>query len=401
MTLKALVVPMMVLVPALLVPARALAQDELGLDFSEAKTPPEFRPAIAFVGVTPEQAEEPLAVRAKLLEAELFKLIGESERFSVVKAPVDVAGVSTTARKCLDFACLEALAEKLGVHRVIICTLAKSGPGTVLSINGFDPTLPAVLPATVESGEKAEKAAMGGFAGLAGKSQAQRDKDFLAKVRGPFNEMVKHVSTPLGKISVDVIEQGAVTWWKNKELGTGSFEKALPVGNYEIEVRSDSYQSFNATVAVESMKKAEVKVTLIAKPVERPVEPIVAVVPEVPVYKRPGVYVALAGAIMVGVGLAFGGMAKSTENRAVDGDHDGVIDVTRSQAQSAKTQALLANILVPIGACVFAAGALWAFVVPLVFTKSTGPTGPTGPSSPGDPAEGSGFGMAAVFGGKF
>lgn len=398
--LKAQVGP--ILAVMVLVPFAASAQDELGLDFSEAKTPPEFRPAIAFVGVTPEQAEEPIAVRAKLIEAELLKLLNESERFSAVKAPVDVAGVSTTARKCLDFACLEALAEKLGVHRIIICTLAKSGPATVLSINGFDPTLPAVLPATVESGEKAEKAAMGGFAGIAGKTQAQRDKEFLAKVRGPFSEMVKQLATPLGKLSIDVIEQSAVTWWKNKELGTGSFEKAMPVGTYEIEVRSSEYQPFNTTVAVEPMKKAEVKVTLVAKPVERAAPQVVEVVPEVPIYKRPGVYVAVAGIAMVAVGLAFGGMAKSTESRAVDmNPRDGLIDITRSQAQQAKTNALLANILVPIGACVFAAGALWAFVVPLVFTKSTGPAAPTGPTGPGDPAEGSGFGLAATFGGKF
>ncbi|MBL8957225.1 MAG: PEGA domain-containing protein [Myxococcaceae bacterium] len=396
MTLKTLAVFTLVFMPL-----GALAQDELGLDFSEAKTPAEFRPAIAFVGVTPEQAEEPLAVRAKLIEAELLKSLNESERFGTVKAPVDVAGVSTTARKCHDFACLEALAEKLGVHRIVYCTLAKAGPGTVLSINGFDPTLPAVLPATVESGEKAEKAAMGGFAGIAGKSQAQRDKEFLAKVRGPFAEMLKHIATPLGKMAVDVIEQNAVTTWKNRELGTGSFEKALPVGSYEITVRTDGYEEFATTVTIEPLKKAEVKVTLVAKSIERPPEPVVATEPETPLYQRPGVYVALAGAVLVGVGLAMGAMAKSTENRAVDGDLDGRIDITRAQANGARTQALLANVLVPLGACVFAAGALWAFVVPLVFNKSVAPKAPTGPGSPGDPAEGSGFGAAAMFGGSF
>src|SRR3954470_14114811 len=101
-----------VMVFSLGLPFGAYAQDELGLDFSEAKTPPEFRPSVAFLGVTPDQAEEPLAARAKLLEAELIKALNESERFDTVKTPLDAAKISTSARKCLDFACLETLAEK-------------------------------------------------------------------------------------------------------------------------------------------------------------------------------------------------------------------------------------------------------------------------------------------------
>src|SRR6185436_12068299 len=145
--------------------------------------------------------------------------------------------------------CLEALAEKLGVNRIITCTLAKAGPGTVLTINGFDPTLPAVLPAQVESAEKDEKAKIGGFAGIKGKTQAERDKEFLAKVRGPFSEMMKNIATPLGKIAVDVIEQKAVTKVKGKELGTGSFEKTMPVGNYDVEVNAgEEYETYTQTV---------------------------------------------------------------------------------------------------------------------------------------------------------
>lgn len=388
------------LAAVLSLPLAASAQDELGLDFSEEKTPVEFRPSIAFIGVTPDQAEEPLAARAKMLEAELFKLIGESERFAAVKSPLEAAAVSTTARKCVDFACLETLAEKLGVQRIITASLAKSGPGTVLTILGFDPTLPAVLPMSVESGEKQEKAQLGGFAGIAGKSQAQRDKEFLGKTKGPFNEMLKKIATPLGKLVVDVIEQKAVTRVRGKELGSGSFEKAMPVGSYEVEVTSDDYQPFSTTVTIEPMKKAEVKVSLVAKPVERAPVEVVTSEPAPVFYKRPGLYMVLVGAVVMGLGFMFGGMAKSTENRAKDADLDGYIDITRSQAQTARTQATMANILVPAGAVLMAAGAVWAFVIPLIPMKSGGqapaPSGPT----PGDP-EGSGFGFSAAVGGTF
>lgn len=382
---------------ALLAPALASAQ-ELGLDLSEELTPAEYRPSVAFIGVTPDAAEEPLAARAKLLEAELMKMLTESQRFNTVKSPLEAAQVTTTARKCTDYACLEALAEKMGVHRIIFAALSKSGPATVLSISGFDPTLPAVLPMQVESGEKAEKAAMGGFSGLAGKSQAQRDKEFLAKVKSPFNEMMKNIATPLGKLVVDVIEQKAVTRLKGKELGTGSFEKALPVGNYELETTSDEYLPFTATVAVEPAKKTEVKVALVAKEIERVVVPVAKVEPAPVFYKRPGLYVTLAGAILMGIGFGLGGMAKSIENRAVDADHDGAIDITRAQASSARTSALLANILVATGAVAFAAGLVWFFIVPNF--SSSKPAGPSGPS-PSDPAEGSGFGFSAGMGGVF
>ncbi|MBK7858867.1 MAG: PEGA domain-containing protein [Archangiaceae bacterium] len=388
------------LVFTLCLPLAAKAQEEMGLDFSEAKTPPQFRPSVAFIGVTPDQAEEPLAARAKLLEAELLKLIKESESFGTVKTPLEAAQVSTTARKCLDFACLEALAEKLGVHRIVTCSLAKAGPGTVLTINGFDPTFNAVLPSSVESNDKQEKAKIGGFAGIAGKSQGDRDRDFVNKVRGPFNELLKKVATPLGTLSVDVIEQAAVTRLRGKELGTGSFEKALPAGNYELEVSMAEYQTFTTSVTVEPMKVAEVKVTLVARPVERVVEQVTEAPPAPEFYKRPGLYVALVGAVLMGVGFTFGGMAKSTENRAVDADHNGIIDITRTQANTARTQALLANVFVSVGAVAFAAGAIWAFIIPLIPTRAARAPAPATPA-PGDPAEGSGFGFAVGAGGTF
>jgi hypothetical protein len=375
----------------------ASAQD-LGLDLSEAKTPPEFRPSIGFIGVTPAEADAMLSARAKLLEAELFKAIGEAENFGVMKTPTDAAGVSTEARKCQDFACLDGLAEKMGVQRLVGATLRKEGPGTVLAFYGFDPALPAVLPAQVESDEKQDKAKMGGFAGLAGKTQQQRDKEFLIKAKPVFNEMLKALSTPLGKLSVDVIEAKAVTRWKGKDVGVGSFEKTLPAGAYELEVSADGYTPFNSTAKVEPMKTAQVKVTLIAKAVERPVAVVEHVEEGNPIYKRPGVFLAVAGVIAMAVGFGLGANAKSIEGRAVPGA-DGILPITRAQAHAATTDALLANILVPIGAAALAGGVVWAFVVPLFAKKPAAP--PSGPAAPSEGGEGSGFGATFGFGARF
>jgi hypothetical protein len=371
-----------------LVPTLAAGQD-FGIDLSEEKTPPEFRPSIAFVGVTPAEADEQLAGRARLLEAELLKSLADTEDFATVKQPVDVAGISATARKCLEPACLNELADKLQVHRVITATLSRAGPGTVLQISGFDPTLPAVLPASIESGEKQDKAAIGGFAGIAGKSQAQRDKEFITKARPVFVEMVKKLKTPLGKLGVDVIEPQAITRVKGKDLGTGTFEKALPAATYELEVTCEGYLPFTSTVTVEPMKKADVKVTLVAKPIDPSTRPMAQVRETgTPFYKRPGLFMAIGGAALVGLGFMFGAMAKGVENRAVDDDGDGVLDITRAEANGARTNAVLANVFVPLGGAMMVGGLIWFFVTPSV----KGTVAPAGPALPSDEQEGAGFG---------
>ena len=376
---------------ATLLALHASAQD-LGLDLSEAKTPLEFRPSILFIGITPSEADAMLSARARLLESELLASIAATEEFSVVKTPSDAAQVTTDARKCLDFACLEGLAEKLGVNRIVSGALSKQGPGTVVVFSGFDATFPAVLPAQVESNDKQDKAALGGFAGIAGKSQLQRDKEFVAKAKPVFNELLKALATPLGKISVDVIEQKAVTRVKGKELGTGNFEKAVPAGAYELETMADGFLTFSTTVHVEPMKVSQVAVSLVAKEVIRPVVEVKPVDDSNAVYRRPGTYLAAAGLIAMCVGFGMGAMASSIEGNAIDRNHDGIVDITRAQAKSAPTYALLASVLIPVGAALLGVGGVWAFVLPVFFRKPT-------PAAPAlTPSEGEGSGFGATFG---
>ncbi len=382
---------------AALLASSALAQD-MGLDLSEAKTPAEFKPSIGFIGVTPAELDSGLSGRAKLLEPELLNALVATEQFSVVKTPVAAAEVSADARKCFDFACLDALAQKMGVDRLVTATLAKAGPGTVLMIYGFDSTLPSVLPASVESQEKNEKAAMGGFSGLAGKSQAQRDKDFIIRAKPVFNELVKSLETPLGKISIDVIDQKAVTTIRGKEVGVGNFEKAYAAGSYDISVGTGDYLPFTATVVIEPQKVAQVKVTLVAKPVERAPEPVVVVETGNPVYRRPGLYLAAAGLIAMAVGFGFGAAAGGIERQSTHINGDGTVNITRAQAMSARTDALLANILITVGAVALAGGVVWAFVLPMIGPKKPVATPP--PPGPNE-GEGSGFGFTAGVGVHF
>jgi hypothetical protein len=144
------------------------------LDLSEPEVPPEFRPTLAVIGISSgEAAEDPIVTsRAKMLEAELVRIAAANPAFGKVMDPGQAAqelgAKAAEARKCIDFACLDTLAKALKVDRLILGTVTKSGPASMLTLYGFDAVLPEVVQGTVESGEKAEKAKIGGFAGIQG-----------------------------------------------------------------------------------------------------------------------------------------------------------------------------------------------------------------------------------------
>ena len=183
---------------------------------------------------------------------------------------------------------------------------------------------------------------MGGFAGLAGKPRAQSDKEFVKKATPTFMEVLQKLGTPLGKIAIDVIDTNAVTTIKGKEAGTGNFEKVLPVGNYELVTTTTDYEPYQTTVKVEPQKLTTVRVTLIARALT--VAPVTTVKRDdgrPSAFKRPGLYIAIAGIIAAGVGIALGQSAKGVESRSAQLNDMGVSPITRAEANGATTNALL------------------------------------------------------------
>ncbi len=371
------------------------------LDLSEKpNVPEEFRPTIAVLGVTSgEAAPDPvITARAKLLESELDRVVAAMTDFGRIVSPADAAKAlgaeAEAARKCIDFSCLDTYAKKIKVDRLVLAIISKSGPGHVVKVYGFDGALNEVVQAEFESGEKQEKAAMGGFAGLQGKSQAVKDKELVKKSTPVFSEVVHKLTTPNGKLTVDTAEPTAVTTLSGGyEGGTGSFTKVVPRGAYDVKTSAPDYQPFEAHVTIEPMKTAEVKVVLIAKPVE--VKPVATLPKEesTPVYQRPGLYLAVAGVAAVVVGVALGASAKGIESKAVDANQDGALDITRAQAKTAQSDALMANVLVGVGAAAIAGGGIWFFVAPGKVKHAEGP-------EPGGDV-GGGFGVTAGVGGRF
>lgn len=349
----------------------ALAQG-FELDLTEEpppRPPPELRPALAVLSVTAADEDAVSIGRAKLLEAELLKQLAQGDDFQTVMEPSLVAKTleadAEKALTCSDWACFEALAKRLKVHRVVRLTVAKSGPGSEVTVIAYDPGFSELLTLKQDSGEKAERS----FLGVAGKSQAQKDREFIKKIAPFLESAMKKVATPNGKIAVDSPEASATATIDGVEAGIGSFEAVVQRGTHVVKVAAAGFEPFEETVKVEPLQTVTVKVMLKAKEIVAP--PPVVVQPSTgrPLHQRPGLYVAIAGAAAVGVGLAFGQMATNVQNKVNAGGDP--VDVTRAAAKAAPTHALLANILVGAGAAMIAGGTVWMILTP---TSSTMPS---------------------------
>jgi len=351
----------LMLMAALLVAAPGFAQD-LELDLSGDDRPEianEFKPSIAILSVKAADTEEVSVGRAKLLEAELVKVLTSGEHYSTV---MDSAGARlglgadfAKVDACTDFACLEAAARKLKVHRLVRLTVQKHGAGSMVTMYGYDPGFPELLVVSQESGEKAEKT----FLGVQGKSQSAKDKEFLRKMSGFLNQVQKTLSIANGKITIDNADPSAVVTVEGTEGGVGSMEIIAQRGSKTVKVTAAGYKPFEQAVTVEPGKVVEVKVTLVAIPVE------VAVVKiekkeEPSVFTKPGLYLAIVGAGAVAAGVILGQQAMSVKSKVEAGGDP--VGLTRAEAKTAPTNALLSNIFVAGGAAAVAGGVTWILV---------------------------------------
>lgn len=342
----------------------ALAQDFEGLDLSGDEPTPqianEYRPTLAVISVKAADKEDVSASRARQLEAELLKQLGQGDLFQTVTEPSQVrtqlAAEFAAAEACIDYACFDALAKKLNVHRVVRLTVAKHGAGSMVEMYGFDPGFNEVLHVGQESGEKAEKS----FLGVAGKSQAAKDKEFLKKMGGFLTQVQKRLSTANGKIIVDNADPGALVTIDSSEGGVGNVEAIVQRGVRTVKVTAKGFKPFEKSVTVEPAKDVTVQVTLEAIPLDPVAQPVVKEGPSQNVFTKPGLYLALIGAGAIATGIAFGQSAQNVKTRVEAGGDP--VQVTRAQAKGAPTQALLANVLVGAGAAAVAGGVTWIIV---------------------------------------
>lgn len=383
----------------------ALAQDELGLglDLTEPSTPAEFKPALAILGVVPVPASPEEAAllnsRAGSVNIALLPAAMQDEPFSRVMSEEDAKAALGAdfekLQKCVAVECLEEIAQKLDVDRVITGQLTQSGGETKLSLIGYDRGLKQLFNAEAESAEKAMKKQLRGFSGLGGKSQAQKDREFLSRTNGPVYALIGNLKTALGAIDVRSYEPDVEVSFNGRKAGRGNFVKYVAAGDYAVHAESPSVLPFDTKVTVESAKTAEVALTLVARPKANPaVTAAERPSNSSPIYTRPGLYVALAGAVALGVGAMLGSNAKGIERRATDGDGDGILDITRAEANNAKSSGMLGTILMGAGGAAVAGGVVWMFVAPGTASSKT-------VDGPVVEPEGSGGGFTVGVGGAF
>jgi hypothetical protein len=346
--------------PALLAMG-AFAQD-LELDLSgddRPAVPAELRPTVAILSVKADDKEEVSASRARQFEAELVKTMQQGESFQTVIDPsgarLGLGADFAKADACADYTCWEAAAKKLKVHRLVRLTVAKHNAGSMVTMYGWDPGFNEVLVVSQESGEKAEKV----FLGVQGKTQAQKDKEFLRKMSGFINQLQRTMSVGNGKIVIDNADPSAVVTVEGTEGCVGSCELIAQRGSRTVKVTAAGYKPFSQNVTIEPGTQVDVKVQLVAIPIEVTTVKVVEQ-PKESVFARPGLYVALIGAVAVGTGIALGQSAQGVKTKLGAGGDP--VGVTRTEAKAAPTNALLANILVGVGSAAVVGGVTWIIV---------------------------------------
>ncbi len=380
----------------------ALAQ-EFELDLSGESDEPtaevleELKPTIAVIGVSAADKEDVSASRARQLQAEFLKQLTDNNRFVTITEPLAVKtqlgdDYARVAACSTDYSCFESAAKKLRVDRVVRLTVEKRGAGSFVEFFGYDPAFPEIVHAGQDSNEKAEKV----FVGVAGKSQAAKDKEFIKKLWPFLQQAQKRLATANGKLLVDNADPSAIVAIDGQEAGVGNVEQVVQRGVHTVKVTAPGFKPFEKTVTVDPNAQVEVKVTLEALPIDPATMPQIAEAPS----KAGGIIGGLALAA-VGAGAAIAGVllaldAQGTANQLRDAQSGTVVDVTRAEAKAAPVKQLAANILIPAGGVALAGGVTWLAV-------TLAPSAPTGTTKVLEPSESVNPGGGAMLkvGGRF
>ncbi len=364
--------PLRSLLAFTLVAAVAHAQE-----LDEVSAQQELRPTLAVLEIVAPEGDAMSVSRARQLEAELLEAVGKSERFQSVLTAAQVKSQLGETPSCTALDCFKTAATKLKVHRVVRLTVQKQGAGSVVSVLGFDPSLPELKRASLDSAEKAEQT----FLGLAGRSRAERDRDFLKRMVPLSLSAVNKLGIANGKLVVQNRDPSVSVLLDGATVGTGRVELVLQRGTHTVSIASSLYEPFTQTISVEPLKVAEIDVPLVAKPVATPaVASLQVTYSSTPIAQRPGLYLALAGAVAAAIGVGLGVSTLSVQSRIDAGGRP--LSVTRAEAVGAETNAVLSSVLIGGGAALTAGGLLWVALTPvkrieLEPTESVGPQGCT------------------------
>lgn len=370
-------------------PAGDASDASLGLDLSSdgAGVAPAYRPVVAVLPVVTAAgtADAVTLGRARILEAELVRLARADEGFQSVMAPSELdaklGAEAASARACLEWPCFEKAAAAAGVHRLLSGTVERLNTGANVTLRAYDPSLQELVVIKEEYAERAQRS----FAGMGGKSQQQKERDFARAMAEPIAAVLSRIRTPNGRLVVECAEPAVEVWVDGRLVGSGATEVYVARGAHTVRTRSEEFLPFEQVVTVAAGADAKVTVVLVAKPLDssaRPATPAPGVAIGA-VASRPGFIVAAAGVAAVVTGLVLGQLALAVEGRAAPPDANGIVAITRAEAKLARTEALLANVLVAAGGAAVVGGGAWLAVS---FRSSGGGSAPAlgAPAEPGE-----------------
>ena len=349
-----------------LLAASASAQ-EFELDLSDDGAGPaslqELRPTLVVLEVVASEGDEVSLSRAKQLQTELLPLLKKGEQFQSLLGP--------TADHCSDAACFKLACATVKAQRGARVTVQRQGVGSLVTLLGFDPAEPQLIRVVIDSAEKAEKS----FMGVTGKTQAQRDREFLRKVLPPLRSAFHKLATANGKVIVDNRDPGTPVLIDGEQVGLGRVEAVISRGAHTVSIGGPIYEPYSRSITVKPLETVSVEMKLRAKPLAR-VETKTS--ESVPVFARPGLYLAIAGIAAAAVGVVLGVSTQGVQQRIDAGGRP--VQVTRTEAMGAATNAVLANVLVGGGAALAAGGITWVALTPSRVSTPVGePTDNAGP----------------------
>jgi len=288
---------------------------ELGLDLTEEpdSSGERFAPSLAFVGI--QAVGKRQTDRIKRLTTEFQRDLNaavQAGRFSRLLGPKEVLPalkeLKKTHAECRDLACMALLAETLGVDRIISGALTPSGPGSLLTLWGYEPTAKQLITETAESPEREQQQQTSGFMGLMKPSKTKTEAEFSSRTRNAWMRIMASLGVGLGKLTVDAVESSTKVSLSGQEIGSGSFEILLERGHYSLLAEAEGFLPFNADITIRPHQVELVRVLMVAKPLDRSFDAQTWKESDSrqnkPIYTHPGLYVAIAGAAVMGVGIA-------------------------------------------------------------------------------------------------
>jgi hypothetical protein len=116
------------------------------------------------------------------------------------------------------------------------------------------------------------------------------------------------------------------------------------------------------------------------------------------VLRRPALYTAVVGALVMGAGVAVRMQAKKLADQAPDTDGNGIANITRQERLDLKSKANLSTALLAGGAAVAGGSVLWLVLMP---TQSAAPKGPAANVAPGASGGAPSTALHLIVGGSF